>query len=218
MLKFPDESATELSTMPEPVEPDPIQSSELQPYELLQVLAEFLESHDIVYRVVGSMASIAYGENRFTNDIDIVADLQLSDVDELCDFFLPPNFFIARHAVEDAIRKRFQFNIIHITSGLKIDVMLPKETEYAAQEQTRARRLSDPDGLSAWFAAPEDIILNKLIFFQLGGIEKHLRDIAGIVKVKQSELDVAYIEHWSQKLNVTTEWSLVKQRIAASQS
>lgn len=198
--------------MPEPTEP-----SELQPNELLHLIARFFESNDIVYRVVGSMASIAYGENRFTNDIDIVADLKICDVDTLCDFFLPPDYFIARHAVEDAIRKRFQFNIIHVTSGLKIDVMLPKQSEYAVLEQTRARRLSDPDGLSAWFAAPEDVVLNKLIFFQLGGIEKHLRDIAGIIKVKNDELDMAYIDDWSKKLNVTSEWSLVKQRIAESQ-
>lgn len=196
--------------------PDPGEPSELQPNELLQVIAGFFESHQIVYFVVGSMASIAYGENRFTNDIDIVADLQSRHVDSLCDFFRPPDYFIARHAVEDAIRKRFQFNIIHVTSGLKIDVMLPKATEYAALEQSRARRLSDPDGLSAWFAAPEDVILNKLIFFQLGGIEKHLRDIAGIIKVKQDELDLDYIHVWSEKLNVASEWGLVKQRIAES--
>ena len=196
--------------------PDPGEPSELQPNELLQVIADFFESHQIVYRVVGSMASIAYGENRFTNDIDIVADLRSRHVDSLCDFFPPPDYFIARHAVEDAIRKRFQFNIIHVTSGLKIDVMLPKATEYAALEQSRARRLSDPDGLSAWFAAPEDVILNKLIFFQLGGIEKHLRDIAGIIKVKQDELDLDYIHVWSEKLNVASEWGLVKQRIAES--
>lgn len=196
--------------------PDSKEPSDLQPSELLQLISTFFESRQIVYRVVGSMASIAYGENRFTNDIDIVANLRFADVDALCDLCQPPHYFIARHAVEDAIRKRFQFNIIHITSGLKIDVMLPKETEYAALEQSRAKRLSDPDGLSAWFAAPEDVILNKLIFFQLGGIEKHLRDIAGIFKVKQDELDVAYIDHWSQKLNVASEWSLVKQRVAES--
>jgi len=96
--------------------------------------------------------------------------------------------------------------------------MLPKPTEYAALEQSHARLLSDPDGLSAWFAAPEDVILNKLIFFQLGGIEKHLRDIAGIIKVKQGEFDLAYIEHWREKLNVASEWSLVKQRIEESHS
>jgi hypothetical protein len=198
--------------------PVPIEPSELQPNELLQQFARFLELNEIVYRVVGSMASIAYGENRFTNDIDIVADLRIEHVAALCDFCQPPDYYIARHAVEEAIRKQFQFNIIHVTSGLKIDVMLPKGNEYSAIQQTRARRISDPDGLSAWFAAPEDVILNKLIFFQLGGIEKHLRDIAGIIKVKQNELDYAYIESWSQKLNVASEWSLVKQRVAESHS
>lgn len=197
--------------MPEPIEP-----SELQPNELLQRFAQFLESNDIAYRVVGTMASIAYGENRFTNDI--VADLRLEHVGALCDFCGPPHYFIARHAVEEAIRKCFQFNIIYVTSGLKIDVILPKGNEYSSIQQSRARRISDPEGLSAWFAAPEDVILNKPIFFQLGGIEKHLRDIAGIIKVKQNLLDLAHIESWSQKLNVATEWSLVKQRIADSQS
>jgi hypothetical protein len=32
-------------------------------------------------------------------------------------------------------------------------------------------QIADPDGLSAVFAAPEDVILNKLLFFQLGGSE-----------------------------------------------
>jgi hypothetical protein len=50
---------------------------------------------------------------------------------------------VARHAVEEAIRKRFQFNIIHIPAGLKIVVMLPKQTEFAHLEQRRAIRLSD---------------------------------------------------------------------------
>lgn len=48
--------------------PDPVN---LQPRELLQIAADFFESREISYRVVGSMASIAYGEIRFTNDVDI---------------------------------------------------------------------------------------------------------------------------------------------------
>ncbi len=195
--------------------PDPV---DLQPSQLLQIVADFLESEQIPYRVVGSMASIAYGEFRFTNDLDIVADLNLSHVDALCRTFAAPDFFVARHAVEDAIRQQFQFNIIHIFSGFKIDVMLPKKSSYARLEQSRAQRLSSPDGFAAWFAAPEDVILNKLIFFQLGGIEKHLRDIAGILKVKGNEIDLSYIDAWSARLNVTSEWELVKQRLQEESS
>ena len=194
------------------------ESPDLQPSELLQIIADFLEAEHVPYRVVGSMASIAYGEFRFTNDIDIVADLRLSHVDALCQTFAEPDYFVARHAVEDAIRTNFQFNIIHIFSGLKIDVMLPKETDYARLEQSRAQHLCGPDGFGAWFAAPEDVILNKLIFFQLGGIEKHLRDIAGIIKVKGDAIDVPYIERWSRQLGVDREWNLVKQRLEGNQS
>jgi hypothetical protein len=197
----------ERSTMSQP---DPV---DLQPRELLQIAADFFEARGIAYRVVGSMASIAYGENRFTNDVDIVADLRPEHVDDLCAFFPAPDYYVARHAVEDAIRRGFQFNIIHIPAGLKIDVMLPKRTEYGVMEQQRAKRLTDPDGLSAVFAAPEDVILNKLLFFQLGGSEKHLRDIAGILKVKADAVDRRYITEWAAKLGVAEEWGLLQKSV-----
>lgn len=91
--------------------------------------------------------------------------------------------------------------------------MLPQRTEFAALEQRRAIRLTDPDGLSAVFAAAEDVILNKLIFFQLGGVEKHLRDIGGILKVKAGAVDRAYIAEWAAKLGVGEEWELVRRRV-----
>jgi hypothetical protein len=51
--------------------------SELLPHELMQLVADFFESREIPYRVVGSLASMVYGEPRFTNDVDIVAELGL---------------------------------------------------------------------------------------------------------------------------------------------
>jgi hypothetical protein len=39
-------------------------SVNLQPHELMQIVADFFESQKIAYRVVGSMASMAYGEPR----------------------------------------------------------------------------------------------------------------------------------------------------------
>ena len=40
--------------------------SELTPTQLLDIFAKFFESQQIPYRVVGSMASMAYGEPRMT--------------------------------------------------------------------------------------------------------------------------------------------------------
>lgn len=42
----------------------------MDPSELLERLAQTLESLRIPYLITGSMATIAYGEPRFTNDID----------------------------------------------------------------------------------------------------------------------------------------------------
>lgn len=49
----------------------------MAPSELLRRVAGVLEQLNIPYRITGSMATIAYGEPRFTNDIDIVVQLRL---------------------------------------------------------------------------------------------------------------------------------------------
>jgi hypothetical protein len=38
------------------------------------------------------------------------------------------------------------------------------------------------------------VILKKMAFYRDGGSEKHLRDIAGILKVSSDDIDLAYIE------------------------
>lgn len=68
---------------------------ELKPRELMQRMASFFESHQIAYRVVGSMASMAYGEPRLTIDIDIVAELTPQHVGLICDSFSPPEYYVS---------------------------------------------------------------------------------------------------------------------------
>jgi hypothetical protein len=89
-------------------------------FELLELLARRLDELYIPYFVTGSGATITFGEPRYTNDIDIVADLDQSHVDRLCESFPAPDFYVSRAAVDEAIRQRRMFNIIHIPSGLKI--------------------------------------------------------------------------------------------------
>ena len=183
--------------------------AELQPHQLMQIVADFFESQEIHYRVVGSMASMAYGEPRFTNDVDIVADLHPDKVPALCAAFPAPDFYLSEPAVREAVRRRTQFNIIHPASGLKVDVILPPDTEFARSEMQRVRRITSVGEYSVWFASPEDVILNKLLFFQMGGSEKHLRDIAGMLKLLRDKVDRAYLDAWIAKLGVAAEWQLI---------
>lgn len=188
--------------------------SELQPHELMQIVANFCESQGVAYRVVGSMASMVYGEPRFTNDVDIVAELSLAHVASLCAAFRAPEYYLSEHAVREAIVKRLQFDIIHPASGLKADVIVPPDTEFTRAEARRIQRISSEGEYSVWFGSPEDVLLNKLVYYRLsGGVsDKHLRDIAGMMKILQDQLDRAYIEHWAAWLGVMDEWEAVRQR------
>jgi hypothetical protein len=179
-------------------------------------MATFFESRGIAYRVVGSMASMTYGEPRLTIDIDMVAELTTEHVALLCAAFQAPEYYISETAVRDAIAGRFQFNIIHPASGLKVDIFIPKDSEFSRSEAGRIRRVRSEGEYDAWFGSPEDVLLNKLIYFQLGGgvSEKHLRDIAGMMKLLREKLDRAYVTEWAAKLGVAEEWTLIQQRIA----
>jgi len=182
---------------------------------LLNIFAKFFESQQIPYRVVGSMASMAYGEPRMTIDVDMVADLQADNVPAMIAAFPDPEYYVSESAALEAIRRRSQFNVIHIPSGLKVDVIVPRKSEHSVSEQSRVRRLSDRSDFSAWYAAPEDVILNKLRYLKMSGgqSQKHIRDIGGMLKISGDQIDREYIETWAAKLNVLDEWQLILTNI-----
>ena len=49
----------------------------------------------VPYVVVGSIASIAYGESRFTQDIDVIAAFEMKHVDELMASFPDDDFYLS---------------------------------------------------------------------------------------------------------------------------
>lgn len=181
----------------------------------MQRLADFFEAQGVAYRVVGSMASMAYGEPRFTNDVDMVAELTLANVASLCAAFPAPEYYLSEPAAREAVAWRFQFNILHPASGLKVDVIVPPDTEFARSEATRIKRITNEGEYSAWFGSPEDVLLNKLVYYRLSGGagDKHLRDIGGMMKLLGDKLDRAYINAWADKLGVAGEWELVRKRV-----
>ena len=97
-------------------------------YELLERVVQTLERLRIPYLVTGSVASMAYGEPRLTNDIDLVAGVTDQHVVGLLAAFPSDAFYLSEEAIREAIRYQTQFNVIHPASGLKVDVMVRKDT------------------------------------------------------------------------------------------
>ena len=92
------------------------------------MVVEAFERLQIQYLVTGAIASVAYGEPRLTNDIDIVAAMQEKYISGLLEAFPSHDFYVSEEAMTDAIRHQGQFNIIHPSSGLKVDVIIRNDS------------------------------------------------------------------------------------------
>jgi hypothetical protein len=174
--------------------------------ELLVYLASTLDRLAVPWFLTGSTASIAWGEPRLTNDIDVVVDLSESKLSALAAAFPFPEFYLSEAAARVAVSQRGQFNIIHPRSGLKIDVIIGKNEPFDRLLFERCRRLVIAPGVEASFASPEDLILKKLEFYREGGSDKHLRDIAGILKISGERVDRAYVKKWCRELGLEDIW------------
>jgi hypothetical protein len=184
--------------------------------DLLTKVAETLTKLRVPYAVVGSIASSMYGEPRNTNDIDIVLDLQPDHVLPFCEEFPSPEFYLSRTAVESAVTKRFQFNIIHPGSGFKIDCILAGSDAFDANQLSRAINLSlEKDSSAIRFATAEDVILKKMEYFRLGQSEKHARDILGILREQGDRIDREYIRQWAETMGLSEIWEAILVRLAA---
>jgi len=182
-------------------------------YDLLAHVAATFERLRIPYLVTGSVASMAYGEPRLTNDIDVVAGIRADDIPALLAAFPAHEFYLSEEAVREAIRRQGQFNIIHPGSGLKVDVMVQKDTPFDRSRFARARVLRPAESYEAAFASAEDVIIKKLEYYREGGSEKHLRDITGMLKVSGDEIDRAYIVEWADRLGLRDIWDMIQRRL-----
>ena len=188
---------------------------EMEQLDILRHAVEVLERMKVPYMVVGSIASIAYGESRFTQDIDIIAAFEMKHVDELMASFPEEEFYLSESAVRDAIRTAFQFNVIHPGSGNKIDFMLPRDDQWGGTQMRRGRPIRLLPDRDLMIAAPEDVILGKLWYFAEGGGDRHLRDIAGILRVTGADVDRADVERWATKLGYLEIWNQIVAKVDA---
>ena len=182
-------------------------------YELLEQVVLTFDRLQIPYLITGSVASMAYGEPRLTNDIDIVAAVEAQHVAALVAAFPAPSFYLSDEAVRTAIARQSQFNIIHPGSGLKIDVMVLKDTPFDHSRFARARTIRPSETYPAAFASAEDVIIKKMEYYRAGESEKHLRDITGMLKVSGEEIDQAYIAEWADRLELRQIWDMIRQRM-----
>jgi hypothetical protein len=175
------------------------------PQHLLQAIVERLDSIGIAYMVVGSFASTAHGEPRSTQDLDLVIDPAPEQLDRLIASLDPDRYYVDADVARDALRRRSMFNVIEITTAWKVDLVIRKDRAFSIEEMKR-RQVTSLLGIEVSTATAEDTIIAKLEWAKQGASDRQLEDVAGILRVRGSDLDVAYIERWVHELELVEQW------------
>jgi hypothetical protein len=179
--------------------------SEMREIQVLERLAEVLDTLGIPYAIGGSIASSMYGTVRFTRDADIGIYPFPSVADRFYEM-LKDEFYVNEEAMQEALGCCGSFNIIHFETAFKIDLFLLGPSDFERQLLVRSKmvRLGESPESELCFVSPEDVILLKLR--RLNGSdafsENQWDDIMGVLAVQGRALNFGYLSEYARVLGI----------------
>lgn len=172
---------------------------------VLLLVVDALDAAGIAYHVGGSYASSVHGTPRQTQDIDIVVEIDATKADALVTA-LGSGFYADAAAAREAVAQRDSFNLIHLDSGIKVDLFVRGETPFDRSEFERRREeVIDPEsGREVFVKSAEDTILRKLLWYRSGGeaSDRQWLDACGVVRAQGDGLDSHYLRSWGRRLGI----------------
>src|SRR6266704_2497352 len=158
----------------------------------------------ITYYIGGSVSSSLHGMARRTQDVDVIADIGPAQVRSLVQA-LQNDYYVDEQAWQDAVRRGFPYNVLHLGTMLKVDLIPLKRRAFTREEARRAQtHVLEAGTRPVRVASAEDAVLTKLEWFEMGGRSsaRQWNDILGIIKQQGAALDVPYLGQWADVLGV----------------
>lgn len=165
--------------------------------DVLRIVCGRLDGNDIPYMLTGSFAMAYYATPRMTRDLDLVVALREQGVKPLIAAFAS-DFYLDAEAACKAVQSAGMFNLMHLASGIKVDLIVRKNTEYRKVEFGRRTRVALA-GVETWIARREDLILSKLVWAREADSELQRRDVRSLLG---EPLDEDYLKKWAGPLGV----------------
>jgi hypothetical protein len=166
--------------------------------DVLGLVSDRLSAASLQFMLTGSFALAYYATPRMTRDLDIVVALNVSDIDKLVASFAS-DFYIDADAARTAILSERMFNMMHLESGVKVDLIVRKSAEFRHVEFARRQPVAIAD-IRTWIVSREDLILSKLVWALQSNSELQRRDIQQLLV---GSIDLGYIRNWAPQLGVT---------------
>jgi hypothetical protein len=173
--------------------------------DLVGLFVAPLETLGVDYMITGGVASVIYGDPRFTRDIDLVLKLGEGDAGDLLDAFSSDDFYRPPlEALQEEIRRprHGHFKIIHRDTALRADVYLLGDDPLHAWAFERRVRIPLEDDVAIWLAPPEYVVVRKLQYYEEAGSDRHLRDISAMLEISREKIDVLEVEGWAHRLGL----------------
>lgn len=173
------------------------------PRYLLIQIAKILKALKIPYLVTGGMAVFVWGRPRFTADIDIVVELDWGEIDNLEKALMALGKFgyVDKGAMQEAMRQKGEFNFIDGNTGVKVDFWVLNKSDPLDVLRLKRKVARKVLGKIIYFISPEDLILSKLKWYQMGKLTRQVEDIESVLKISGEKLDMQYIKNWAKKIN-----------------
>lgn len=141
-------------------------------------VATVLQRHQIRFHLTGGLTSIAYGEPRMTQDIDIVVDPRqtASNLDAFLQSLAESDFMYDEPSIRRAVGEGGAFQLLDNQESLKLDIY-PREL--ITGELTRSRQLEIFAGIFLPVVSRVDAVASKLVWISKGS-HKSRRDLRAI--------------------------------------
>lgn len=165
---------------------------------------DVLEAINVTYAIWGGLAVVAYGEPRFTQDLDILLHPHNFPVTLFVRRLRDLHYHIDEAAVRNALGGGY-FNVIHLHYHIKTDFYVPEEPALLAMIAARVYLPFD-EARRAAYITPTALVDAKLRAYQDSQSTRHLEDIASVIRVQGAELDQERLDRTAATLGLLGVW------------